>query len=98
VAENLDRPMSEWSDDQLLEEYRYTTGDLPERAGKDRPDKSEITEEILRRGLPFPDVPTVPKPESWTGAVRPEEKILGLALSQDLSNAVRKHGEHVRAN
>jgi hypothetical protein len=69
VAENLDRPIAEWSDDQLLEVYRYSSNDLPDRAGQDRPDKSEITEEILRRGLPFPDVPTVPKPESvdWSG-------------------------------
>ena len=69
MAENLDRPIADWSDDQLLEEYRSSTGDLPERVGQDRPDRSEITEEILRRGLSMPDLPTDPKPESvdWSG-------------------------------
>jgi hypothetical protein len=69
VAENRDNPMAEWSDDQLLAEYRSLTANLPDRAGQERPDKSAITEEILRRGLPLPDVPTVPKSETvdWSG-------------------------------
>ena len=64
MAENPDRPMAEWSDDQLLEAYRSLTANLPDGAGQDRPDKSAITEEILRRGLSLPDVPTVPKSET----------------------------------
>ena len=64
MEENLDRLMTEWSDDQLLEEYRSRTTDLAEGAGQDRPDKSAITEEILRRGLSLPDVPTAPKSET----------------------------------
>ena len=30
MEENPDRPMAEWSDDQLLEEYRSLTANLPE--------------------------------------------------------------------
>ncbi|MGH8947660.1 MAG: hypothetical protein ACRDXF_02285 [Acidimicrobiia bacterium] len=61
--------MADWSDDQLLEEYHAVTADLPESAGQDRPDKAAITEEILRRGLSFPDLSTVPKSETveWSG-------------------------------
>jgi hypothetical protein len=75
VAENLDRPMAEWSDDQLLEEYRSLTANLPDRAGRDGPDKSAIIEEVLRRGLPLPDVPTVPKSETvdWSGEAGGED-------------------------
>ena len=75
MAENLDRPIAEWSDDQLLEEYRSLTANLPDRAGQDRPDKSAITEEILRRGLSLPDVPTVPKSETvdWSGEAGGED-------------------------
>ena len=69
MEENLVRPMAEWSDDQLLEEYRSVTADLPEEASPDRPDKSAMTEEMLRRGLSFPDASTVPKSETvdWSG-------------------------------
>ena len=75
MAENLDRPIAEWSDDQLLEEYRSLTANLPGRAGQDRPDKSEITEEILRRGLSLPDVPSVPNSETvdWSGEAGGED-------------------------
>ena len=52
-----------------LEAYRSLTANLLDRAGQDTPDKSAITEEILRRGLSLPDVPTVPKSETvdWNG-------------------------------
>jgi hypothetical protein len=69
VNENLDRTIEEWSDDQLLEKYRSLTANLPEEPGQAIPDKSAITEEILRRGLSIPDVPTVPESETvdWSG-------------------------------
>ena len=72
MEENRDRQLAEWSDDQLLEEYRSLTADLREVAGQERPDKSAITEEILRRGLSFPDAPTAPKSETvdWSGEAR----------------------------
>ena len=72
---NLDRPIEEWSDDQLLEEYRSLTANLPEEPGQDRHDKSAITEEILRRGLAFPDTSTVPETETvdWSGEARGED-------------------------
>ena len=75
MEENLDRPLADWSDDQLLEEYRSLTLELPEGAGQDRPDKSAITKEILRRGLSLPDVPTVPKTETvdWSGEAGGED-------------------------
>ena len=75
MAENIDRPIAEWSDDQLLEEYRSLTAHLPDRAGQGKPDKSAITEEILRRGLSLPDVPTVPKSETvdWGGEAGEED-------------------------
>ena len=75
MAENPDRPMPEWSDDQLLEAYRSLTANLLDRAGQDRPDKSAITEEILRRGLSLPDMPTVPKSETvdWNGEAGGED-------------------------
>jgi hypothetical protein len=67
---NLDRPIAEWSDDHLLEQYRSPTTDLPVRV-----DKAAIAEEILRRGLPFPDASTVPKSESvdWSGEAGGED-------------------------
>ncbi len=75
MAENPDHPMAEWSDDHLLEEYRSLTANLPDRGGQDTPDKSAITEEILRRGLSLPDVPTVPKLETvdWSGEAGGED-------------------------
>ncbi len=75
VEENPDRPLAEWLDDQLLEEYRSLTAAPPEGAGQRRPDKSAITEEILRRGLSLPDVPTVAKSENvaWSGEAGGED-------------------------
>ena len=75
MERNLDRPMEEWSDDQLLEEYRSLTADLSEGASPDRPDKSAITEEILRRGLSLPDASTIPNPETvdWSGEAGGED-------------------------
>ncbi len=75
MEENLDRRMEDLADDQLLEEYRSLTADLPERPGQDRPDKSALTEEILRRGLSLPEAPTVPKPETvdWSGEAGGED-------------------------
>jgi len=75
MEQNLDRPMAHWSDARLLEEYHSLTADLPESAGHDSPDKAEITDEILRRGLPFPDVSTVPHPESvdWSSELGGED-------------------------
>jgi hypothetical protein len=75
VKESLDRLMADWSDDQLLEEYRALTADLPEGADRDGPTKSAITEEILRRGLSFPDVRPTPKSETvdWGGGAGGED-------------------------
>ena len=75
MAENPDRPMAEWSDDQLLEKYGSLTANLPDRGGQDKPDKAAITEEILRRGLSLPDAPTVPKSETvdWSGEAGGED-------------------------
>jgi hypothetical protein len=69
VEESLDRPVADWSDEQLLDGYRASTADLSEGADRDGPTKSAITEEILRRGLSLPDMPTAPKSETvdWSG-------------------------------
>jgi hypothetical protein len=74
-VEHLDRPLAEWSDDQLLEAYRSLSANLDEVAGQERPDKSATTEEILRRGLSLPDVPTVAKSETvaWSGEAGGED-------------------------
>jgi hypothetical protein len=57
VDQNLDLPIEDWSDDQLLDAARQVG-----------PDKPAITEEILRRGLTLPDEPT-PRAETvdWSG-------------------------------
>ncbi len=75
MADNPDHPVAEWSDDQLLEEYRSLTANLPDRAGQGGPDKSAITEEILRRGLSLPDMPTAAKLETvdWSGQTGGED-------------------------
>ncbi len=70
MEQKSDRPMETWSDDQLIEEYRYLTNDLSDSSDQDRPDVSAIAEEMQRRGLSFPAVPTeFPKSESveWDG-------------------------------
>ena len=65
MEQSLDRPMEDWSDDEILEQYRSLTADPSGTADLDRPDKSAITEELLRRGLSFPDVPaTAPVTDS----------------------------------
>jgi hypothetical protein len=59
-----------WSDNELLEQYRSLNGDLYGTANHGGLDKSAITEEILRRGLSFPDVPApAPVTDSvdWSG-------------------------------
>ena len=69
MEQSLDRPMEDWSDDEILGQYRSLTAD-PSGTDQDRPDKSAITEELLRRGLSFPDVPaTAPATDSvdWSG-------------------------------
>jgi hypothetical protein len=52
-------PIEEWSDDELLEQYRYVKTQLAdEGAGNDDEDnepKDVILEEIRRRGLPVED-------------------------------------------
>jgi hypothetical protein len=75
VEENLDRPVADWSDEQLLDGYRASTADLSEGADRDGPTKSAITEEILRRGLSLPDMPTAPKSETvdWSGEAGGED-------------------------
>jgi hypothetical protein len=67
VEEKPDRPIAEWPDDQLLEEYRSPTAN--------RPDKATLTEEILRRGLTIPDGTSVPDSEvvDWSGEAGGED-------------------------
>lgn len=62
---NPDRPITEWSEDQLLDEYRSPSGQVG-HGGVERP---AIIEEILRRGLPLPEAPDVPQTENvdWSG-------------------------------
>ncbi len=69
VDQDHDQPMAHWSDDQLLDAYRTPTAD------EGRPDNAALTEEILRRGLSFPDVATVPESETvdWSGEARKED-------------------------
>jgi hypothetical protein len=69
VEQSRDRPTENWSDNELLEEYRSLT-EPSGSADQDTLDKSAITEEILRRGLPFPDGPAAaPVTDSvdWSG-------------------------------
>jgi hypothetical protein len=67
--------MADWSDDQLLEEYRALTAAPREGPDQDGPDRSAITEEILRRGLSLPDTPIMPKTETvdWSGEAGGED-------------------------
>ena len=70
MEQSRDRPMEDWSDNEILERYRLLTADLAGTADQGRLDKSAITEEILRRGLPFPEGPAaVPVTDSvdWSG-------------------------------
>jgi hypothetical protein len=60
MGQDLEHPMAGWSDDQLLGQYRALTAGSPTGgAGQDTAEVSAITEEILRRGLPLPDDPTI---------------------------------------
>jgi hypothetical protein len=70
VEQSHDRPLEAWSDNEVLEQYRFLTAGLSGSADQGRLDKSAITEEILRRGLSLPDVPAVaPVTDSvdWSG-------------------------------
>jgi hypothetical protein len=75
VDENHDDQMADWSDERLLEEYRALSSDLREGPDQGGPDKSAITEEILRRGLTLPDVPAVPGSDTvdWSGEAGGED-------------------------
>jgi hypothetical protein len=53
LGQNLDHPLEMWSDDQLLDQYRYQTADPS--VSEDRLDVTALTNEIKRRGLSFPD-------------------------------------------
>ena len=70
MKQSRDRPLDDWSDNEILEQYRLLTGDLAGPADLGALDVSAITEEILRRGLPFPDGPAAaPVTDSvdWNG-------------------------------
>jgi hypothetical protein len=70
MEQDLDRSIEAWSDDQLLEEYRYLTADVSDNSEHDKPDLSAVIEELRRRALSHPDVPTeLPKTDSvdWSG-------------------------------
>lgn len=72
MADTRDHPISEWSDNQLLDEYRSREG----ADGSVRPpDRAEVTEELLRRGLKLPDEPADPQPEDvdWSGPAGGED-------------------------
>ncbi len=56
MEQSRDRPMKDWSDEEVLEQYRTLTGDLPDTPSQNRLNSSAITEEMLRRGLSFSDV------------------------------------------
>jgi hypothetical protein len=53
----VNRSLEDWSDEALLEEYRYLTGDLSD-VDPGRPEVAQISEEMQRRGLSFPTVPS----------------------------------------
>jgi hypothetical protein len=74
VKEN-DASPEDWSDDRLLDEYRALTAGLRQGSDQDAPDKSAITQEILRRGLTLPDTPVVPETEAvdWSGEAGGED-------------------------
>ena len=70
MEQSRDRPMRDWSDEEVLEQYRTLTGDLPDTPSQDRFNSSAITEEMLRRGLSFSDVPAatpVTDAVDWSG-------------------------------
>lgn len=66
MTETSERPMTDWSDDQLLAEFAAGSGSATGLAG---PSKAEMTEEILRRGLELPDSEKEPGVEAveWGG-------------------------------
>lgn len=70
MEDTRDRPITELSDDQLLEEYRS-----PGSVLASPPDRAEVTEEILRRGLDLPDESSTPQPEDveWSGQAGGED-------------------------
>jgi hypothetical protein len=74
TVEEKNGPMADWSDERLLEEYR-SLSDRPGNADPAMPDKSAITEEILRRGLTLPETPIVPETETvdWSGEAGGED-------------------------
>jgi hypothetical protein len=57
VAQRIDDSIEAWSDDQLLDAYRSVTNDASDTTHEERLAASLITEEMKRRGLPFPDTP-----------------------------------------
>lgn len=74
MEETRDRPITRWSDDQLLAEYRSSgTGNGSD--GEPTPDRSEVTEELLRRGLELPDEPSAQEFEDveWSGQAGGED-------------------------
>lgn len=70
MEQSRKRPIEAWSDNEILEHYHSMTGALPGTGDRSTIDVSAITEEILRRGLPFPDRPAaspVTHSVDWSG-------------------------------
>jgi hypothetical protein len=59
-----DQPIESWSDDELRQQYRQLTGDLSDATDQERPDVSQITDEMRRRGLAFSDAQETGFPDS----------------------------------
>ena len=77
MAPQPDHPIEEWTDEELLEQYRYVEAELAQerdfnKEGDNRPG-DVLVDEIRRRGLPIPKEasPASPGRESEDPA-RPE--------------------------
>jgi hypothetical protein len=52
---DVDHPIEDWSDQELIDQYRYIAAELSQEARQSRDDvKARILTEIRRRGLEVP--------------------------------------------
>jgi hypothetical protein len=55
VNPGVDHPIEEWSDQELIDQYRYVAAEFSQDSSENRHDvKAQILEEIQKRGLEVP--------------------------------------------
>jgi hypothetical protein len=66
-------PIEEWSEQELLDHYRYTVTELAGESGSEDANRpiDVLVAEIRRRGLPIPGSPAESKPDPERSAGEP---------------------------